>query len=72
MSDILTQGVSPAELVLHYRCIETSCVGLHEDNGVGSAIFRSGTQNLFEATLVEVLQDLQVTLICSPRLAPVE
>ena len=27
---------SPAELILHYRCLNTSCTGLHEDTGIGA------------------------------------
>ena len=37
-SDTVT---SPAELVLHYRCLNARCVGRHEDTGVGAAIFLS-------------------------------
>ena len=63
---------SPAKLVLHYNCLVISSVDLHEDNGIGAAIFPSNTKYLSETTFVEFLQDLQMTLISNPCLAPVE
>ena len=64
---------SPAKLVMHYHCFSTSCVGLHEDTGLGAAIFPSDSKYLSKVTLVEFLQGLQLTsIICNPRLAPVE
>ena len=63
---------SPAELVLHYHCLNTSCVGLHEDTRIGAAMFPSETKYLTEATLVEFLQCLQMTPISNLRLAPVK
>ena len=45
----------PAELVLHYHCLNTSCTGLHEDTGIGAAIFPPDTKYLSEAMLVEFL-----------------
>ena len=47
---------SPLELVLHHHCLNTICVGLHEDVGIGAAIFPSDTKYLSDATLVEFLQ----------------
>ena len=61
---------SPAELVLH--CLNTSCVGLHEDTGIGAAIISSDTKYLSEATLMEFLQGLQMTSITNTCLAFVE
>ena len=34
---------SPAELVLHYHCLDINCIGVHEDTGVGAAIFPADT-----------------------------
>ena len=34
---------SPAELVLHYHCINASCVGFRDNTGIGAAIFPSDT-----------------------------
>ena len=61
-----------AELVLHYHCLNSSCVGLHEDTDIGAAIFPSDTKYLSEATLVEFIQGLQVISICNPSLVSVE
>ena len=35
---------SPAELVLHYPCLNTSCVDLHQDTRNDAAIFPSDTK----------------------------
>ena len=63
---------SRVELVLHYHCLNTSCVGLHEDIGIGAVIFPSDTKYLSETTLVETLQGLQMTSISNTHVAPVE
>ena len=47
---------SPLELVLHYHCLNTRSVGLHEDAGIGAAIFPSDTKYLSDAKFVEFLQ----------------
>ena len=60
---------SPAELVLHYHCLNISCVGLHGDISIGAAIYPSDTKYLSGAMLVEFLQGLQMTSICNPYLA---
>ena len=62
---------SPAELVLHYHCLTTSCVDFHEDTGIGAAVFPPETKYRSEAPVVEFLQGPQMTSICRPRLAPV-
>ena len=62
----------PAELVLHYHCLNTSSVGLHEGTGIGAAIFPSDTKYLSEAMLVAFLLCLQMTTTCNPRLAAVD
>ena len=63
--------VSPTKLVLHCHCFDTSCFGLHEDTGIGAAIFPSDKKYLSEKTLVEFLQGVQVASISNP-LAPVK
>ena len=65
-------AASPTVLVLHYHCLNNSCVGLHEDISIGAAIFPSATKYLSEATLVEFPQGLQKSSISNPRLALVE
>ena len=61
---------SPAKLVLHYHCLDTSCVGFHEDTGIGAAIFPSYAKYLSETRLVEFLHGLHKISISNPRLAP--
>ena len=52
---------SPAKLVLHYHCLNTSKAGLRADTDVGAAIFPTDTKNFSEATLVEFLEGFQMT-----------
>ena len=64
--------MSNAKSFLQYHCLDTSCVGLYEDTGIGAAIIPSDIKYLSETTLVEFLQGLQMTSISNPRIAPVE
>ena len=44
---------SPAEMALHYHCLNTSCVGLHGDTGIGATIFLSDTKYLVKESVAQ-------------------
>ena len=54
---------SPAKLILHDHCLDTGCIDFSEDAGVGATVFPPDVKHLSEATLMECLQGLQVTVV---------